>query len=554
MTDKLWFYAKGELFLVTAVCERLHAAHKRHGFMNDLFKQTALGMAVFMGLACSAHANNSPIAVDLQADGTEVTFTLTNAGGQPITVLLWDTPLEAVLSSDIFTFGEDEVGFKGRHIKRATPLERDFLDLSPGQAVSASLALNRYYDIVDHANYQVTFNGPISYSSAAAKRTDLAAARAAMQSVELTTESVEVDLAPAPPVARALPAGYLNCTVDQQAQISTALDASEQLTIEARDALINLPVSERATSPRYTRWFGSYTEARYAAVQGGMSNAASVMANQVIDFNCDCDEGAFAYVFTNDPFKIYLCRAFWTASVTGTDSQAGTILHELSHFPEVKGTDDHAYGQTAAAALARTDPARASNNADSFEYFVENTPALAMRGDGSDGGEVPVDSYLTLTPGTSLSGSVAENDYVLYQSNGASEINLTTTSGDADLYIFGDEARTELLCDSFTTTELDACNLGSEQNLYIQVDGYLTSTYTIAAIGTPVVNPQTDGDGGGTDGGNDGTTDGGGNGTTDAGNGGTSGGGGGGAVWFGMLALLFARQTRSRQSGYGAKQ
>jgi peptidyl-Lys metalloendopeptidase len=34
------------------------------------------------------------------------------------------------------------------------------------------------------------------------------------------------------------------------------------------------------------------------------------------------------------------------------------------------------YGQQAAADMARTAPQRAVNNADSHEYFGENTPAL----------------------------------------------------------------------------------------------------------------------------------------------------------------------------------
>ena len=68
-------------------------------------------------------------------------------------------------------------------------------------------------------------------------------------------------------------------------------------------------------------------------------------------------------------------EAFWAADVTGTDSRGGTLLHELSHFDVVAATDDHVYGQAGAAELARTAPDRAVNNADSHEYFGENTPA-----------------------------------------------------------------------------------------------------------------------------------------------------------------------------------
>ncbi len=62
--------------------------------------------------------------------------------------------------------------------------------------------------------------------------------------------------------------------------------------------------------------------------------------------------------------------------MTGTDSKAGTLVHEMSHFTAVAGTDDHAYGQTNAKSLAISNPDLALNNADSHEYFAENTPFL----------------------------------------------------------------------------------------------------------------------------------------------------------------------------------
>jgi peptidyl-Lys metalloendopeptidase len=42
----------------------------------------------------------------------------------------------------------------------------------------------------------------------------------------------------------------------------------------------------------------------------------------------------------------------------------------------VAGTDDFAYGQTAAMNLAINNPNNAVQNADNHEYFAENTPPL----------------------------------------------------------------------------------------------------------------------------------------------------------------------------------
>jgi peptidyl-Lys metalloendopeptidase len=67
--------------------------------------------------------------------------------------------------------------------------------------------------------------------------------------------------------------------------------------------------------------------------------------------------------------------------MTGTDSKGGTLVHEMSHFTVVAGTDDWVYGQAAAAALAGSDPDRAIDNADSHEYFGENNPYRSARPD-----------------------------------------------------------------------------------------------------------------------------------------------------------------------------
>ena len=44
----------------------------------------------------------------------------------------------------------------------------------------------------------------------------------------------------------------------------------------------------------------------------------------------------------------------------------------MSHFTSIGGTHDYKYGTAAALQLARSNPARALNNADNFEYFIES--------------------------------------------------------------------------------------------------------------------------------------------------------------------------------------
>jgi len=126
---------------------------------------------------------------------------------------------------------------------------------------------------------------------------------------------------------------------------------------------------------RYTTWFGTYASSRHNTVKGNFSAIADAMSNASITVDCKCKQNYYAYVYANQPYKIYVCRAFWSAPMTGTDSKAGTLVHEMSHFNVVASTDDVVYGQTGAKNLAISDPAKAITNADSHEYFAENTPS-----------------------------------------------------------------------------------------------------------------------------------------------------------------------------------
>jgi hypothetical protein len=168
-------------------------------------------------------------------------------------------------------------------------------------------------------------------------------------------------------------------------------------------------------------------------VSNNFDKIYDALANKTITFDCGCNESWYAYVYPNRPYEIFLCNAFWTAPLTGTDSKAGVIVHETSHFNVVAGTDDHVYGQAGCRNLANTNPAQAIENADSHEYFAENTPALSMPSEisacslcstcgglwpnysGTIGKITPAPSYAPKERGSACSGSIGyRNDTYPY--------------------------------------------------------------------------------------------------------------------------------------------
>ena len=176
---------------------------------------------------------------------------------------------------------------------------------------------------------------------------------------------------------RALTPSYVSCSSTQKSSIASALSSAETYAVNAYSYLSSrTTTAQRDASTRYKTWFGTQTSSRWSTVQSHYLNIRNTIQTKTITFNCGCTDSYYAYVYPNSPYTIYLCNAFWTAPSTGTDSKAGTIVHELSHFTVVAATDDWAYGQSACKSLAISNPSRATDNADSHEYFAENTPSL----------------------------------------------------------------------------------------------------------------------------------------------------------------------------------
>jgi len=130
-------------------------------------------------------------------------------------------------------------------------------------------------------------------------------------------------------------------------------------------------------TPRYVTWFGAYSSSGWSTAQAHFASIEDAFLNKPLSFDCKCKQkNVYAYVYPDQPYTIYPCGAFWSAPLSGTDSKGGTFIHEMSHFTVTAGTDDWAYGQSACKSLAISDPTKALNNADSHEYFAENSPVL----------------------------------------------------------------------------------------------------------------------------------------------------------------------------------
>jgi peptidyl-Lys metalloendopeptidase len=322
------------------------------------------------------------------AEGVNVRFTLANQGADDLLVLKWKTPL-AGIDDDLFVVERngEAVAYTGRLVKRAAPRLSDYVRIPAGESASVNLDLSAVYDMRKPGNYTVRYAaaGVDFVHEDYGKGLTTVGTFDALESVtvDLTLSGKDLSGAklpvalPAPrPGGRALTPSYLNCSNGNISSIGNALTNAQNYSTESYNFLVGLPTASRATDARYVTWFGAYTSSRYSTVQSHYNSLKNAFSGQTFQLDCDCasDNSLYAFVYANQPYHVHLCGAFFAAPATGTDSKAGTLVHETSHFTVVAGTNDNAYGQTACKKLATKNPAKAIDNADSHEYFAENNP------------------------------------------------------------------------------------------------------------------------------------------------------------------------------------
>jgi len=369
-----------------------------------------------------------PTAAKTGSGDAWVRVTVENVSDHPLHILRWHLPLEE-MGREMFLVERDgeRLPYLGKLIKRAAPQASDYLALDPGEAIEATVDLATAYDFSSAGVYLVRFRlSPFAIEEIAAGEMKSTAPTTlpAFLSNEYRTE-IET---PLPPPRRSKAPAFSGCAPNQQAVLQQALAASQSIAQTAYQDLVNAPVGERPSAQRYLEWFGAYTESRYATVLQHFANISDALSNKQITFVCDCNESYYAWVYPSVPYEIHPCQAFWSASLTGTDSQAGTIVHETSHFTVVAGTDDHVYGQPACRSLANSSPDLAVGNADSHEYFAENTPFLPMpQGGGTPPPQPGATSLMPAVQSLLLDGQAAsqmslatalDNQHLQWQTDG----------------------------------------------------------------------------------------------------------------------------------------
>ena len=347
--------------------------------MNRFTRWSVLAAAVLLSLSAQAAGKldvrlslAQPVVhgdVDVQVD-----VVVTNTSGHAVDVPRWQLPSDR-LQGPLFRITREDgspVAYTGPLIKRAAPRASDLVHFEVGESRSFHAELTGAYEL---ANGRYT----IEYAARGRHADDEAVESEAPaylwtegRSAKPATGLVDDFLAQRP-TGRATISYTGSCTSSQKSSLASAVTAATNYATASNNYLAASPHSTQ----RYVKWFGAYSSTGWNTAHTHYTNEVTAFTTKPLTLDCSCtDSGTYAYVYPGSPYKIYVCGAFWSAPMTGTDSKGGTLVHEMSHFYVVASTDDWAYGQTAAANLAKSNPTKALDNADSHEYFAENNPYL----------------------------------------------------------------------------------------------------------------------------------------------------------------------------------
>lgn len=345
----------------------------------------AIPAAATVGASAAVAAGAAGLTATVQigqvtSSALTVRVTLRNTSPSAVDVLSRDLPqareVKAVL--DVTRNGVP-VPYRGRLAKLGAPTAADYTRIPAGGTYAVTVNLADYYDLTQPGTFTVGLA-----STQVRALTGTTAARQGTLRVDTGRATVSTgtgirsagtvaDVAPATTervqlAAAAVTITYRGCTTSEQTALKTAVGNAATYSQKSETWLAANPSGGGA----YTTWFGTYSSSRFSRVTSVYSKITSELTTKALTLDCTSDEDYYAYVYPDQPYVIYLCNAFWTAPATGTDSKAGTLIHESSHFTVNGGTDDHAYGQTAAKQLAASNPANAVDNADNYEYFAES--------------------------------------------------------------------------------------------------------------------------------------------------------------------------------------
>jgi len=311
---------------------------------------------IFISLLISLALAQFDVSIDIISQNPlELNFTVTNPQSVSQKFLRWGTPLEGVWT-DMFDIRNDlnsRLDYIGIIVMRDEPIAEDFITLAGGSSISSIVNLGDNYDFSTVGQFSLKVDLP-QYA-----QLEYSATNSHVETVfQLET------IPPRKPIVGS-PQGFTNCNANQISYANAAISGGNSESARAFNCL-----NGASCDSQYSRWFGTYADSNWNFVTPCFRNINSRLNsnfNGICDVSSTCASNVFAFVYPTDTtLTVHLCSLFFQR----TADRNRVIVHEMSHFRAICGTQDYTYGTANCLSLARSNPSQASRNADNVCYFA----------------------------------------------------------------------------------------------------------------------------------------------------------------------------------------
>lgn len=341
---------------------------------------TVVSVVALAGAAMAA----CPLSVEIVGATNHIAqVSVTNTGSETITVFKGNTVLSDHATKDLIVSDAagNTIPFEGVYVnyKRTGLSPNMFQTLAPGESVTASVNAAKTHKLAGFKTAKISAIQGFKYAIGATAPDsikDLAFCEAtSSKTVTITpdqSKAAEDHISkraevPGSSRIKKRSVSYHSCSSSQTSSLKTSVADAISMAGAAYTAA-------GTAADYFTVWFKSTSEETkvrsiYNSVKGVQTTSPTISCT---DTYGDCADGsALLYTVPSDNY-IVPCpnNGYWQfpeyASTCADDDydRAGSILHEVTHL---YGTDDYAYGPTAAKQLSA---AQAAANADTYEMYA----------------------------------------------------------------------------------------------------------------------------------------------------------------------------------------
>ena len=332
-------------------------------------------------------AKEQPISVDMACHKALSTvacsFEFTNNANEDLYLLKRDTPLEGLFSPFSITVFLDNnpIHYEGKIAYRLPPTKDDFILLKAGDRISATVRVTDVFRFDADGLYTVRYRKPLQYLSVdemSLMSTDDLKESLVDESVYIYLENAQLLSKPEEPEAPKI--DYTVHLQDCDSVSITGGDYKSDDTVAAHRRLcaqINVAKGKIANNDLYKKWFGSYTAARSDETKALYERVGSGLADNNITYDnmgprCRLDWVAYTYITPGRPYTtVYLCKPYYQYKIdcrgSGTEyTKERIIMHQWAHA--LGYARNNADGSSECQQLAKDDPDKAVDNADSYSF------------------------------------------------------------------------------------------------------------------------------------------------------------------------------------------